>query len=279
MQIDRQIPSDTLKDEARAWEQLVAPKLNLPLNVLEICRHGFTEMLNNVIDHADSKIVSIHCNNNGHTTALEIEDDGIGVFSSLRAHFGFDSDLHALMELTKGKLTVAPLAHSGEGIFFSSKMFDCFTLESGSLSAKFSSNQCIVHPLKENRKGTRIVMQIANDCSRKIQEVFARFTNPNDFSFCKTRFLLALAAMEGDLTSRSQAKRAVVRFEQFNEVEVDFAGVEHVGQAFVDELLRVWPLAHPSTQITVANASARVSAMIQHVRGRSDLPQAPNVAV
>lgn len=59
-------------------------------------------MLNNGIVHANGKIIAIHCNENGHTTTLEIEDDGIGVFSGV-GHVGqaFIDEL----------LRVWPLAH------------------------------------------------------------------------------------------------------------------------------------------------------------------------
>jgi hypothetical protein len=87
---------------------------------------------------------------------------------------------------------------------------------------------------------------------------------------------LSLAAFDGDLTARSQAKRAAARFENFSEVELDFAGVDYIGQAFANELLRVWPLAHPATRITVANANEAVTQMIKHITSRQDLPQPTN---
>jgi hypothetical protein len=80
-------------------------------------------------------------------------------------------------------------------------------------------------------------------------------------------------AFEGNLVSRSQARRVAARFEQFGEVELDFSGVASVGQAFADELLRVWPLHHPQTRLLVVNAGEAVLRMIAHVRGRGDLPQ------
>jgi len=91
----------------------------------------------------------------------------------------------------------------------------------------------------------------------------------------RPRFFLSLAALEGSLVSRSQAKQVATRFEKFGEVELDFTGVESIGQAFADELLRVWPLAHPNTKLVVSNASDAVFRMIRHIKARSDLPQAP----
>lgn len=90
---------------------------------------------------------------------------------------------------------------------------------------------------------------------------------------CKTHFFVSLATLEGELISRSQAKRVVTRFENFEVVELDFTGVEQIGQAFADELIRVWPIAHPSTRLKVTHAQSQVLKMLQHVMGRNDLPQ------
>jgi len=272
MLVDRQLPLETVKDESRVWEQLIAPGLNLPKNVLSICHHGFTEMLNNVIDHSDGKSVTLHCAQDDQKTVFEITDDGVGVFENLKKHFTLDSNVHALMELVKGKLTVAPEAHSGEGIFFSSKMFDRFMIESGDLSVVFENDFCTVHSTT-NRQGTRFVMEISNNSNKTTQEVFARFTDPDELTFCKTKFFISLAAFEGELTSRSQAKRVVSRFENFEEVELDFAEVDHIGQAFADELVRVWPLAHSNTRMKIVHANEPVVKMLKHVIGRHDLPQ------
>lgn len=272
----RRVKSDrlleTTQDEFGIWTQLAKPVLRLPENVLTICEHGFTEMLNNVNDHSEGRRVTVRGEHDDVLTVFEVEDDGIGVFGKLRNFFGFDSDLHALMELVKGKLTVAPLAHSGEGLFFSSKLFDRFVIESGELSVSFANDQCDVRSIP-HRQGTLIRMEIANDSPRTTKQVFDRYCGGDEYSFYKTRFFLSLAAFEGSLISRSQAKRVAVRFEKFGEVELSFAGVESVGQAFADELLRVWPLAHPQTKLQVVDAGAAVLKMVGHIKGRNDLPQ------
>jgi hypothetical protein len=46
-------------------------------------------------------------------------------------------------------------------------------------------------------------------------------------------------------------------------VEVDFAGVTDVGQGFVDELLRVWPNAHPGKTVTPINMNPAVEFMVR----------------
>lgn len=150
LNMEKQLPLDTVKDEFRIWAQLAKPELNLSPSALMICEYGFTEMLNNVLDHSQGSHVNIRIEQDEHYANMVIEDDGVGVFASLREHFGLDSDVHALIELVKGKLTTAPQAHSGEGLFFSSKMFDCFILDAGELSVTFAGDQCTV----TNNSGT-----------------------------------------------------------------------------------------------------------------------------
>jgi hypothetical protein len=99
-------------------------------------------------------------------------------------------------------------------------MFDRFMIESGGLSVVFENDACSVHAI-ENQRGTRFSMKIANNSNRTTQDVFSRFRDPNDLTFCKSKFFISLAAFEGELTSRSQAKRVVARFEDFKEVELD----------------------------------------------------------
>lgn len=85
--------------------------------------------------------------------------------------------------------------------------------------------------------------------------------------------MIVIAALEGSLVSRSQAKRVAERFEGFSEVEIDFSGVESIGQGFADELIRVWQLNHPQTKLQLTNISNDVLKMINHIKSRKDLPQ------
>jgi anti-sigma regulatory factor (Ser/Thr protein kinase) len=272
MKVEGHFSPHSIQDEFRIWTQFAKPKLNLPGNVLCICEYGFTEVLNNAFDHSQSDHVAIRCEQDTRFSHFEIEDDGVGLFAKLREYFDLDSDIHALIELVKGKLTAAPQAHSGEGLFFSSKMFDRFLIEAGELSVLFEGDRCSVRSTP-NRKGTLIRMEIANDSHTTVEQIFGRFCDAEELTFYKTRFLLSLAAFEGSLISRSQAKRVAARLENFGEVELDFFGVEHIGQAFADELFRVWPMSHPQTQLQVLNANEAILRMASHIRGRTDLPQ------
>ena len=44
-------------------------------------------------------------------------DFGIGIFNKIQQGMNLLDERHAVLELTKGKLTTDPARHSGEGIF------------------------------------------------------------------------------------------------------------------------------------------------------------------
>ena len=69
----------------------------------------------------------------------------------------------------------------------------------------------------------------------------------------------------GNLVSRSQAKRLLTRVERLTTVVLDFEGVEMIGQAFADEIFRVFKAAHPDVKIVPENANANIGKMIRHV--------------
>jgi hypothetical protein len=76
---------------------------------------------------------------------------------------------------------------------------------------------------------------------------------------------LTLATYEGEhLVSRSQARRLLARVERFSEVELDFRSITEIGQAFADEIFRVWKREHPNVNIIQKNASEDVERMIRH---------------
>ncbi|MDP2827713.1 MAG: DUF4325 domain-containing protein [Sulfuricellaceae bacterium] len=272
MQFEKHFPISLVKDEFRVWTQTYAPALQLPANVLGICEYGVTEILNNAIDHAKANNLVVRGSQDQQKTILEIEDDGVGVFARLKEFFDFDSETHALIELVKGKLTIAPEQHSGEGLFFASKAFDQFVIQAGELLVTFSDDRCDVQAAPA-RSGTRIRMEIQNHSTKTMEQIFNRYCDAENLLFYRTRFFLTLAALEGNLVSRSQARRVVTRFENFSEVELDFNGIDSIGQAFADELFRVWPLSHQETCLQATHAGDAVLKMIQHVKGRADLPQ------
>jgi len=97
-------------------------------------------------------------------------------------------------------------------------------------------------------------MELAYDSEHTTKEIFDRFALPEEYSFAKTIVPVRLAQYEGEkLVSRSQAKRLTRRFERFQTVILDFSGVEEIGQAFADEVFRVFHNANPAITMTPIN--------------------------
>lgn len=257
-------------EEHVPWENEFRPFLKeVPRSILKIISYGFTEMLNNVIDHSQSDKVRIGCLYTPHSIRISIRDFGIGIFRKIREALQLEHERQAIFELAKGKLTTDPDRHSGEGVFFTSRVFDIFEMYSGML---FFSHVCpnddwLIEP-SDSMIGTVVNMTIALKTDRNIKDVFDRFTNaPEEVTFCKTHVPLKLAQFGTDnLISRSQAKRIVNRFDRFEEVVLDFTDVEFIGQGFADELFRVFQKSSPKVRLTAINTSPEVLAMIDRTR-------------
>jgi hypothetical protein len=255
-------------DEGDIWLRDVRAQLEpLATNVLGIWQYGFTEMFNNALDHAEASSISVSVAKTAASSVVTIRDDGVGIFRKIQAALGLLDERHAVLELAKGKFTTDPQRHSGEGIFFSSRMFDHFSICSGSVWFSHQAKAPEDWILETDESGgTSVRMELGNHTARSVSKVFKQFTSGDDFGFTKTVVPVRLAQYGDDnLVSRSQAKRLIVRFEKFRTVVLDFKGVVLIGQAFADEVFRVFPLAHPEVELMSLNANKEVGQMIAHV--------------
>ncbi|MCP4113780.1 MAG: DUF4325 domain-containing protein [Desulfobacteraceae bacterium] len=255
-------------DEDRIWRGNIKPLLEgINKNINDICHYGFTEMLNNAIEHSEGTEVCIDTACSDEKLRITITDNGIGIFNNIKNKFEFEDERHAVFELSKGKLTTDPESHTGEGIFFTSRMFDKFVIKSSNLSfihENFEKDDWLVENLEENFEGTRVSLTINPKSKRTVKAVFDKYTD--DISFAKTHILLFLAQYGDDnLVSRSQAKRVLARADKFKEILLDFSNVEMIGQGFADQIFRVFRNAHPDITVTRSHANNDIEKMIHRV--------------
>lgn len=251
--------------EQRVWQRVFAPALaDLAQNVRDVWHYGLTEMINNAVDHSGSAKVHVGLRRNALFTQAWVMDDGEGIFVRIQRALDLFDPREAILELAKGKFTTDPANHSGEGIFFSSKVFDVFDIRSGHLHFSHDAGQVDVLAEREAAApGTTVFMQLANDSARTTRQVFDDYAAPEEYTFAKTLVPVRLAQHEGEkLVSRSQAKRLTLRFERFQTVMLDFEGVEEIGQAFADEVFRVFQNAHPGTTLVPMNMALGVRSMV-----------------
>ena len=256
--------------EDQVWRADVSPLLGkLPDNVMSIWHYGFTEMFNNAIDHSDGTRVAIALRKNAALTEIELFDNGVGIFKKIQAALGLSDERHAVLELAKGKFTTDPANHSGEGIFFSSRMFDEFVILSGGVyfSHQFGDREDWILQPTDVMGGTLVRMVLHNHTARTTKKVFDKFTSDDDYGFTKTVVPVNLMRYGDDnLVSRSQAKRLLARFDRFKVVLLDFSGVASIGQAFADEVFRVFVHKHPEVELIVIHASSEVKRMMSRAR-------------
>jgi anti-sigma regulatory factor (Ser/Thr protein kinase)/biotin operon repressor len=256
--------------EDRVWRDNISKTLGeMPDNVLNIWQYGFTEMFNNAIDHSSGKSIYVSISKTAITTEILIRDDGVGIFKKIQTALNLLDERHAILELAKGKLTTDPKRHTGEGIFFSSRMFNEFDILSGGLffSHKFSDKHDWLLERDRFQSGTAVWMKLNNHTSRTAAKVFGHYTSGDDFGFTKTVVPVDLARYGNEnLISRSQAKRLLARIELFKMVIFDFENVPTIGQAFADEIFRVFALSHPDIEIYETHSNSEVKRMIARAR-------------
>lgn len=247
------------------WMQDIRPRLGkLPDNVMNIWDYCFTEMFNNVIDHSAGGFVTVRVSKSAVSTRIEIQDDGVGIFKKIQGQLGLLDERHAVLELAKGKFTTDPANHSGEGIFFSSRACDDYAIFSGGVyfSHEFGKKEDWILEA-DGLEGTTVVMKLNNHTSRKLKKVFDEYATVDGYGFNKTVVPVKLAQYGDDsLISRSQAKRVLNRVDRFKTVLFDFKDVDSIGQAFADEIFRVFASQHPNIEIFDIHANKDVTNMI-----------------
>lgn len=253
--------------EDLVWDSDIKPLVSdLPNNVKDIWFYGFTEMLNNAIDHSSGEAVMIELKRTAIETEIVIKDNGEGIFRKIKRVLKLHDERHAVLELAKGKLTTDPIRHTGQGIFFASRMFDKFAILSGNIyfSHEFNKAEDWILEGGESQSGTTVFMQLDNNASRTSKQVFDNFSSGDDYAFTKTVVPVRLAQYGDEkLISRSQAKRLLSGVDKFKVVVFDFAGVEAIGQAFADEVFRVFKRQHPEIQVVRVDANQDVEKMIR----------------
>jgi anti-sigma regulatory factor (Ser/Thr protein kinase) len=262
------------------WTNDIRPALgHLPDNVMNIWHYGFTEMFNNAIDHSDGAEIYVLIRKTAADTEMTIMDDGVGIFKKIQMAFGLLDERHSVFELHKGKLTTDPKNHTGEGIFFTSRMFDGFNILSGGVffSHKFADSEDWILERQKFSGGTFIWMKLLNHTARSTRKIFDQYSTGEDYGFNKTVVPVELAKYGNDqLISRSQAKRLLARVELFKIVIFDFGGVDSIGQAFADEIFRVFANRHPEIELSLMHANSQIKRTIDRAKAPPAVLDSPS---
>ena len=266
------VPIESELEENNVWKESFAQDFEfLPKNVRDICEYGFLKILNNAINHSEGTGIIIQTKWSPESISIAIQDDGIGIFRKIQNTLGFKDVREIALHLSKGMFRTDSGNHLGESIFFVSRSFDDFHIISRGTSyiRKNLDEDWFVETTKyKSLPGTSLIMKIALNSTRTIQEVYAGYQHENSeriLKFDKTNILVVLSKLEEErYVSRSQARRICFGLEKFKCISLDFKNISTIGYGFVDEIFRVFQLKYPTIKITYININEDVRFMIEN---------------
>ncbi len=239
----------------------------LSANAYNIANYTFTEMLNNAIDHSQSLKVELELICSKGIFEFKVIDHGIGIFEKIKKKFKLNDHYESVEHLLKGKQTTDSKRHSGEGIFFTSKIADTFNIESSNLILEIDNTKkdIFLAEKKNSQKGTTILFKLKQRSRKNLKDLFDQYSNEN-YEFDKTKVIVSIAKKQGNYVSRSEAKRILFGLDKFKRITFDFKNVKGIGQGFADEIFRVYHKAHPTIQMEAINTIPAVQLMIQRAQ-------------
>jgi hypothetical protein len=215
----------------------------------------------------DQKKIDVDVVIENKALSFTVNDFGVGVFRNIMRQGGLKSEIEAIQDLLKGKTKTMPKSHSGEGIFFTSKVGDLFILDSYGYQLIINNKieDLFLKKNKKNKKGTKVIFKISTESENHLGDIFKKYTgfgNKRDFGFNKTEVRIKLYTMGEIHVSRSQARRVLSGLEKFKSIIFDFDNVSMIGQAFADEMFRAFREKNPNIKINAINANDAVGFMI-----------------
>ncbi len=157
-------------DEAEIWQKDFVPRLSsYSKNIQDICYYGVSEMINNAIDHSEGRHLNLSWNDSGSEIKILIGDDGIGIFKKISDALGLEDQREAILHLAKGKFTTDASRHTGQGIFFTSRIFDRFAIMSHEITYIRTRNEddWLIETRKTDQVlGTVIVLNLDKHTTR-----------------------------------------------------------------------------------------------------------------
>ena len=260
-------------EETRIYRNDIEPLLaGVNKNTEHIWNYAFSEMMNNAIEHSNATAIYVNVQQDSVKTCITITDNGVGIFQKIQNYFKEQQHREitldeAVAELFAGKFTTDASHHSGEGIFFSSRAVDFFSIESdGHIFTHDRFQDDFRHYVAADapEAGTLVCMVLENQSSKQLSDIFDAYSN-QDRGFYKTHIPMVEFFSNGNPVSRSEARRLADILERFEEVQLDFKNIETLGQGFTHELFVVFHNYHPEIKLEYVNACEAVDHMIRRV--------------
>ena len=269
-------PNKNLEEDAIFQRDIEHFIENLSPNVQNIWYYAFTEIMNNAIEHSSSDIIRVYVEETALDVFILVVDDGVGIFNNIKNYIaettGKEITLEeAVRELFAGKFTTKSENHSGEGIFFTSRIMDLFFITSGGLFFSHDNYKDVDENISDiapeskiSERGTNVMMRLSQNSTKNLGDLFDIYA-PVEEGFIKTEIKMKNFCEHRYPVSRSQARRIVERLNLFQEFTLDFEDISNAGQAFCHEVFVVFQNKYPNIKINYINANDAVGGMITRV--------------
>src|SRR6202012_427243 len=121
-------------------------------------------------------------------TEILVLDDGVGIFKKIQDALNLPDEKQAIFELQKGKLTTDSINHSGQGIFFTSRMVNGFDILSGGVffSHEIGNEEDWMMDRDAFKPGTSIFLKVDNHTARTIKSVYDQYSVNGTEAFNRT---------------------------------------------------------------------------------------------
>ncbi len=142
-----------------------------------------------------------------------------------------------------------------------------------SIQKKMLSFIVNVKKTKKLKRGTQVIFEIHTSSERHLNELFKQYTNltkDSDYGFDKTKIHVKLYTIGNVHISRSQARRVLSGLEKFKIIVFDFDKVPLAGQAFADEIFRVFHNKHPHITLDAVNMNEGVKFMVERAKNEAE---------
>ena len=235
----------------------------------DILAFAFLEMVNNAIDHSRSGVVQVRVWKELGKLKFIVRDFGVGIFQNLIEKKGLSDDNDAVRVLLQGKTTTDPKRHSGEGIFWTSKIADKMIFKSGETKLTIENviGDFAIERLCERILGTEVYFEIEENTGRSLSKLLHRYSFDHEkLALDTTMVPIKLFDVGGVWISRSQARKILNGLSKFKKVEFDFKGVDLIGQGFADEIFRVYQRSHPGMVLEGKNMNGTVALLVERAK-------------
>ena len=269
--IDEEFPTGGLREET-IWEKFYNDKdFFAPVSeqARDILAFAFLEMVNNAIDHSRSGVVRVKVWREMGMLKFIVRDYGIGIFRNLMDKKKLSDENEAIRVLLQGKTTTDPERHSGEGIFWTSKIADKMVFRSGMTKLIIENivSNFAIEEMNERILGTEVYFEIEEDTQRSMSELFHQYSFDHEKLVLDTTTVPIKLFDSGEVwISRSQARKILNGLDKFKQVVFDFKGVDLIGQGFADEIFRVYQRQHPEMVLTGINMNDTVALLVERAK-------------